>query len=107
MLHAPVKQGKFHVFECREAADEVEALENKADFPVADAREALFAETGNVFPREKIGTGRRRVEAADDVHQRRFAGAGAPNDGEKFPALNLKRDSVQRADFVAAHAVDF
>ena len=58
-----------------EGGDEVEALEDEADPPVADARRAAASgDAGDVLPR-RAGTIPRvgQVEAAEQVHQRGFA----------------------------------
>ena len=49
---------------------------------------------------------RGRVEAAEDVHQRGFAAARGPDDGDEFARVDVERDVVQRADFLAAEVVN-
>ena len=48
---------------------------------------------------------RRRVEAADQVHQRRLAGARRPHDRDVFAALDCDRDPAQGVDLLLAHHV--
>ena len=46
-----------------------------------------------------------RVEAAEQVHERRLAGARRPHDGRVLAALDHEVDAAQRVDRLAAHPV--
>ena len=48
---------------------------------------------------------RRRIEAADQVHQGRFAGARRPHDRDVLAALDLDIDAGDRVDHLVAHDV--
>ena len=72
---AAVHQRLADVVEHGQARQQVEALEHEADLEVADARELDVVHVRRVAPVEHVAAGRRRVEAADEVHQRRLAGA--------------------------------
>ena len=71
----------------------MERLEDEAEMPVAEVRLGVDVELGDVGPLEEVAAGRGLVEGADDVHQRRFAGAGGADDGEEFAALDAQRNS--------------
>ena len=47
----------------------------------------------------------RRVETADQVHQRRLAGPGWSNDGDVLSARDIERDAVQRVHRFSSHLV--
>jgi hypothetical protein len=49
--------------------------------------------------------GGRRVEAADQIHERGFAGAGRSHDGDVFAALDVERHVAQGVDGFPAHLV--
>src|SRR5208282_2908559 len=54
---------------------------------------------------EFILSGRGRVEAADQVHQGGFAGAGRAHDGDVFAALDFERHVPQGVNGFRAHLV--
>ncbi len=69
------------------------------------SRQLRLAHRGDVLAPEQVGALARRVEAADQVHQRRFARPRRPHDGDVFAALNLKGRAAQGVDFFGAHHV--
>ena len=75
LLHARVHERQLDVGECRRARDEVEALEDEPDLPVAHLGELLVIERLDVDTIEEVAAGARQVEAAEDVHQRALARA--------------------------------
>ena len=48
----------------------------------------------------------RRVEAAEEVHERRFAGAGGADDRHHLALVDLEVDAFERFDFHLAGVVD-
>ena len=82
------------------ARQQVEGLEDESDFLVADAGELVvveFADELAVEPVLAFGWG---VEAADEIHQRRFAGAGGAHDGDVFVVLDAEVDAAQGMDLL-------
>src|SRR3546814_17746649 len=49
--------------------------------------------------------GGRDVEAAEDVHRRRFAGSGRAHDGSDIAALDIEVDALQRLESSRTAAV--
>src|SRR3546814_4461088 len=49
--------------------------------------------------------GGRDVEAAEDVHRRRFAGSGRAHDGSEIAALDIEVDALQRLESSRTAAV--
>ena len=80
-------------------AQQVEALEDEADLGVADDGALVAAELRDVGAVEDVRAGGRAVEAADDVHQRRLAGAGRSHDGHELAGVDAQVDAVERAHF--------
>ena len=70
---ARVDQGHLDVVERRRTRNQVEALEDEADPPVADQRQLVVVQVGDVDAVEDVGALGGLVEAADQVHQRRLA----------------------------------
>ena len=70
-----VYQRQLDVVQRRRARQQVERLEDEADFLVADARQLVVVHLADLLAVQEVGPLRRRVEAPDQVHQRGLAGA--------------------------------
>ena len=103
--NAGINQGQFHVAQRVGARQQIEGLKNEADFPVADFGELVVVHFADVAAVEFVGAAGWRVEAAEQIHQRGFAGAGRPHDGDVFAALDFQRHFAQRVDGLGAHLV--
>ena len=103
--HAGVNQRQLDVVQRVGARQQVEGLEDEADFAVADFGELVVVHLADAGAVQFVAAGRRRVEAADQVHQRGFAGAGRPHDGDVFAALDFQRHVAQGVDGFRAHLV--
>ena len=68
--HIGVGQRQHHVFDNRQARQQVEALKDKANTQGADFGELVIIELGHVEPLQVIVARRRFVQAAQDVHER-------------------------------------
>ena len=72
------------------------ALEDEAEFLAAQARKLVRIEFRNVVACEEIASACRPIEAAQNVHQRRFAGARLAHDRHELAGINIERDAAQR-----------
>ena len=104
---AAVDQRKLDIFQRGKAGNEVEALENKADLPVAYGGKLMVRQGGYIAAFENIGAVGRRVQAAEQVHQGGFSRARLADDSDKFPFVNGQRNVRQGPDFVFAGMIDF
>ena len=68
----------------------------------ADARQLGLAQPRDVHPFQTVVTARGPVEATEDRHQRRLAGAGRAHDRDEFACLDDKVDPAQRLNFDVA-----
>src|SRR5204863_3216345 len=68
-------------------------------------RELVAAEARDVLTVDEIAPFGRRVEAAEQVHERRLAGAGRAHDGEELAALDRNADATQRVHGVPTQVV--
>src|SRR5207253_11140363 len=102
---ARVDQRHLDVVERRGARDEVVALEDEPDLLVPDPGELVIAEHGDVGVIEDVAAGRRYVEAAEDVHQRRFARDARDHDGNELAAPDMQVDTLKGRHFDPAHPV--
>ncbi len=110
---ALVDQRQFDVLERGRAGEQVEALEDEAEIVAAQERPLVAAEARDIDAVEAVGAGGRPVEAADDVHRGRLAGARRPHDGDELALADRQVDAVERAHLglsaavVAADAAQF
>ena len=100
-------QGQLHIGQHRLVRDEVVALEHKADGVVAvGVPVAVGVLPGGDAVDDKVAAVV-AVQAADDVQQRRLAGAARAEDGDKFVVAQVQADIVQRFLDKVARAVFF
>ena len=88
---------------------EVKALEHEADAGAADVRLFDAGQRGDIAAFQAVGAGGRAVEQADQVQQRRLAGARRPHHGDVLAGVDAQVEFVQRVHFAVAeqeHALD-
>ena len=76
----------------------IKRLKDKANVPAAEYRQLALVHGKNVLTVDQHLAGRGRVQRADHVQQRTFAGTGFPHDGHIFPLGNGKTDILQSLD---------
>ena len=96
-----------HVFQRRHRHDQIERLEDVSHLVAADPRQLLLVQIGQRISVDLHMAFRRAVEAAHHVEERRFAGAGRPQNRQIFTTADIEIDSAQRMDFFRAHRIDF
>ena len=106
LAEARVDERQLDVVQRVGARQEIECLENETDLAVADVGELVVDHGGDVLAVELVAAGRRRIETAEHVHERRLARAGRAHDGEVFVAMDLQRDAAQGVDGLGAHLVE-
>ena len=87
---AAIEKSRLHVLEHRHLRNEVERLEQEPDEAAPEPAGRFVIELARVRPLEKDLAAGRLVEAAEQVHERRFSGPGAADDGHEAPALDIK-----------------
>lgn len=87
-----VDQWELNITGDGEAGQEVEALEDKANFGAAEFGELAVFIAGDKLAVEEVFTFGGFIEEADDIHKRTFAGAGGANDGYEFAGLDAEID---------------
>src|SRR5690606_3592951 len=100
-----VDERQGDVLEGRLARQQMEALEHEADVSVAHLGELLGGELLAADGREGAVAGRRRVEAAAQVHERRLARARLADDGDELARAALQVDAIEGAPHLPAHGV--
>ena len=94
------------VFDGGEAGDQVVELEDEADVLAAVGGQRAFVGLRQIGVAIEDAAARRDVEAADDVEERRLAGAGWPEQHDELSLVERERHLSQRVDLHLAHAVD-
>ena len=100
-----VDQGQLDVVERGGPGQQVEGLEDEADLLVTDASQLVVVELGDVVSVEPVLALRGRVEAADEVHQRGFSGAGGPHDGDVFVVADAEIDAAEGVNLLITHLI--
>src|SRR5665213_2596658 len=104
--HAAVEERDFDILGNIEIVDQVEALEDEADVPAAQAREFLLTQFRDLLAKERIAAAVGIVEQAEDVEQRRLAASRRAHDREEFPATHHERYLRQGVSLHLGRAVD-
>ncbi len=103
--HAGVDQGQLDVVQRAGARQQVEGLENEADFLVANAGQLIVAHLADQIAVDVVLALAGRVEAADQVHQGRFAGPRRSHDRDILAALDLDIHTGNGVDLLVAHDI--
>src|SRR5205823_5679611 len=82
---AGVDERELDVLDRARAGEQVEVLEDEAEEVIARFGELAFVHARDFATGEEIAAAGRAIEAADHVHQRRFAGARRAHDGDELP----------------------
>ena len=93
-----VKQRQLHIFQRRGAGEQVEALEDEPDSAAADCGQLLIIERSDVHALQQIAARGGPVQAAQNVHQRGFAGSRSPHNGHELAALDIETGGAQCPD---------
>jgi len=89
------------------AREQVETLEDKANFAVADGGKLGVIHAAHFDAIQPVCAGGGRIQAADDMHQCGFSRTRWSGDRHPFAFEYLKRDTAQRMDFRVAHSINF
>ena len=93
------------VLQRRRARQQVEALEDETDYPVAQPGPLLGGEPGYLPAVQPVLAGSRVVQATEDVHQRAFAGAARAHQRTSSPASNVQRHAFEHGQVHLAEVV--
>src|SRR5438552_1298704 len=102
---AAIDERQFDILDRGGAGEEIVALEDEAK-KIAPEQSALVAGEGSdIGAAKEIATARWSIEAAEDIHRRRLAGARRTHDGNKFAARDGEVDAGQCAHEARALAI--
>ena len=95
---AAVEQRQLDVFQCRRPCQQVEALEDEAQAAPAQQRALVAVELLDGDAAEAVGAAAWRVEAAEQVHRRRFAGTARSHHRDELAGGDGEVDAAQRLE---------
>src|SRR5437764_1154156 len=102
-----IEQRQLYVLARRCARQQIKALKNKTEFVVANVGQLISIQHRNIGIVQKVAPGSWPIEAAKNVHERRFAGTARAHKCEEFAALNLERNTADGMHFNVAGAIRF
>ncbi|MOA11760.1 hypothetical protein D3C78_1317160 [compost metagenome] len=88
-------QRQHHVFQRRQIAHQLEALEHKAQFLRAQRSPVVFAQGKQVLAFQANRARRRRIQSGENRQQGTFARSRCPHDGHCFGACETGLDISQ------------
>src|SRR5947209_8641008 len=100
-----IQQRQLDVLQCRGAREQVEVLKDEAEPLIAQPRPLIDRHGSDLLASEAIAAGGGTVEAAEDIHQRRFSRAGRSDQREILARLDGERHAVQRLDLDLAEVI--
>ena len=102
-----IQKRQCDVFQCIQARQQIEGLEDKANFPVAQPGTFFGGERAYVAPFQEISPGTGGVQATEQLQQGGFPTAGGPHQGYELAGTQAKVDFAQRVQIRGTHAVAF
>ena len=94
-------EGKHDVLQRRQAGQQVERLEYKADSPPAQSRPGVFIQVAEVSPDQLNASGGWPLEAGQQSQKRCFSGPRGSNNGERFARFQFDADIFQNIELAA------
>jgi acyl-CoA thioesterase-1 len=99
------QEGHHDVLEGGELGEQVVNLPHEPEEAVAKVGEAVFVEGGDVDVPVEDTAGGRTVEAAEEVQERRLAGAGFADDGDALSGIDAEVEILEHSELVVTRAV--
>ncbi len=90
--------GEHDVFQRSEIRHEMKLLEDETDFFCTVADKFGFIQARDVLAVDDDAARSGRVEAAENIDERGFAGAGRAHEGNPFSGLNVEAYAAERAE---------
>src|SRR6266567_1656297 len=97
-----IKQRQLDVLTGGCSRQQIEALKNETEFVVADVRQLIAVEHGNIRLVQNVATESRPIETTKNVHERRFSRTARAHQRDELAALNLERNAAHRMNIDVA-----
>ena len=103
--HAPIQQRYLDVLQRAHARQKVEILEDEAELSIADRRERIASQPGDIDPVQFVRARGRPSETPHEVQKRRLARPRRPHHSDELTTFNGQADAVDGPDERVADAV--
>ena len=104
-LDARINHRQFDVFQRAGARQQVELLKDKANAPVADGGQLVLRHRLDLFTGQAVFARARQIQAAQNIHQGRFARPRGAHDGHEVTLDNVQRHATQGVHGLQPHGV--
>src|SRR6266571_5217690 len=94
--HPRVDQRQLHIGECCHPRQQVEVLKDKTDLPIAHVSQFTGAHLAHRYAVEPVVAAGGTIQAAQDVHKRRFPRTRWPHNGYELATCYLQVNGAQR-----------
>ena len=101
------EQRQLDVLRGRQHRDQVVGLEDETDVAGAPLRQRLARLGGDVDAVHVHRSGGRLIQPAQDVQQRRLAGAARAHERDEFAAFDVEAETPEHVNFLTAAVVAF
>src|SRR6202047_2941563 len=91
--------------ECGGSRQQIEGLEDESNFFIANVSEFVVIKLADQATSQPVTTLRRRIQAANQIHQGGFSRTGWPHDGDVLAFVNLNAHTAQCMQLLCAHFV--
>src|SRR6267143_246144 len=98
-MRARVEQGQFDILERRRARKQIKRLKNETDLSIANISQIIATQVGGIGAIEQIASASWPIEAAEDIHHGRFAGATGAHNRHELPGSYLEGNTPHGFDF--------
>jgi hypothetical protein len=99
--------GKHNVLQRRQGRDQMKGLKYETEGTVAQRRQLVLGQIGNVMAFDADLSGVGAVETRKQAEQRRFSAAAAAADDQKFPRPHRKVDISENRNVSIIDAIGF
>jgi hypothetical protein len=103
--YAGIHQRQLHIVQAGGPGQQVEGLKDETDLLVPDPGQLIVFQFGDPVSVEPVLTGCRAVQAADEIHQGRLAGARWPHNRNELVFPDGEIDASQGSHNLATHVV--
>ena len=103
--HAGIHERQLDVVQGGCARQQIERLKDEPDLLVPDARQLVVVHARHFLAVQEVAALARRVEAPDQIHQRRLARTRRPHDGDVFAALD--RMDTPRSAWISSSPIRY
>ena len=100
-----VNCGRLDIGESGELTEQIVTLKDESEMLAPQLRERVGVEPRRVASRHAVGSGAQTIETAQNIEQRRLAGAGSAHQRDHFAGVDDEINAVERHHALIARAI--